>query len=330
MSHRPSGGRPLPPFQRDLLGSGECLSQIGTGAIGGKARGLALAAEMIAAMPEADHGPGIQVAVPTLAVIATDVFDAFMERNRLYDIAQSDIPDERIAHAFQRADLPTEVLGDLRTLADGLRSPLAVRSSSLLEDALHRPFAGVYETKMTPNNQSDGSARFLRLVEAVKFVYASTYFKAAKDYVRATGEAAREEKMAVIVQQMVGQRHDVRFYPEVSGVGRSFNFYPVSGRRREDGVVVLALGLGKTVVDGGLSYSYSPARPKAPPPFGSVRDVLVNTQREYWAVNVGKPPPYDPVAETEYLVRATLEDAEYDDTLRHVASTYVAASDRIS
>jgi len=330
VSDQPTDGRPLPPFQRDFLESGECLSQIGTGAIGGKAQGLVLAAQMIAAMPEADRGSDIEVAVPTLAVIATDVFDAFMERNRLHDVAQSGLPDERIAHAFQQADLPTEILGDLRTLADGLRSPLAVRSSSLLEDALHRPFAGVYETKMTPNNQSDGSARFLRLVEAVKFVYASTYFKAAKDYVRATGDAAAEEKMAVIVQEMVGQRHDVRFYPEVSGVGRSFNFYPVTGRRREDGVVVLALGLGKTVVDGGLSYSYSPARPKAPPPFGSVRDIMANTQREYWAVNVGKTPPYDPVAETEYLVRATLEHAEYDDTLRHVASTYVAASDRIS
>lgn len=329
MSDRPAGGRALPPFRRESLHSGERLSRIGTGAIGGKAQGLALGAEILASAFEPDP-PEIEVAIPTLAIIATDVFDAFMERNRLHEVAHSDLPDDRLAHAFQRADLPAEILGDLRTLADGLRSPLAVRSSSLLEDALRQPFAGVYETKMTPNNQPEGSARFQRLVEAVKFVYASTFFKAAKDYLRSTRHAVGEEKMAVVVQEVVGRRHDVRFYPELSGVGRSFNFYPLGGARREDGVVLLALGLGKTIVDGGVSYAYSPARPKAPPPFASARDVMANTQREFWAVNVGKPPPYDPIAETEYLARAGLQDAEYDDTLRHVASTYVAASDRIS
>jgi hypothetical protein len=222
------------------------------------------------------------------------------------------------------------MLGDLRTLVDAIRGPLAVRSSSLLEDALGRPFAGVYETKMTPNNQPDPSARFQRLTEAVKFVYASTFFGTARDYLRSTDCGIEDEKMAVIVQEVVGTAHGDRFYPTVSGVARSFNFYPVGDTRREDGVVHLALGLGKTIVEGGICYTYSPARPKAPPPFASPGDRMANSQKSFWAVNVGQPPPYDPIAETEYLVQADLAAADYDDTLRHIASTYVGASDRFS
>lgn len=309
--------------------SDERLSRIGSGEIGGKAQGLLHASEVLEAVVGHQEGAEVEVGIPRLAVIATDMFDAFMSRNSLYEIAASDLPDERIGHAFQQADLPTEMLGDLRALTDVVRTPLAVRSSSLLEDALNRPFAGVYETKMTPNNQPDANTRFQRLVEAVKLVYASTYFKSAKDYLRAARPAVGEEKMAVVIQEVVGRRHDIRFYPELSGVGRSFNFYPVGDARREDGVILLALGLGKTIVDGGVSYAYSPARPKAPPPFASARDILASTQRKFWAVNVGKPPPYDPVAATEYLVEADLAEAEYDDTLRHLASTYLAESDRI-
>ncbi len=320
----------LPQFDRDLLRSGATLTRIGTGAIGGKAQGLVLARDILEATFGGEEGAGVEVVVPRLIVVATDVFDAFVERNQLGDLAYSDLPDERIAHAFQQADLPEEMLGDLRTLTDGLRVPLAVRSSSLLEDALHRPFAGVYETKMTPNNQAEGSARFRRLVEAVKFVYASTFFRSAKAYRRATGQPADAEKMAVVIQEVVGIQHGDRFYPDLSGVGRSFNYYPSGSARREEGVVQLALGLGKTIVDGGVCWSYSPARPKSPPPFASTADLLANTQTEFWAVNVGKPPPFDPIAETEYLVRGSLADAEYDNTLRHLASTYLADSDRLS
>ncbi len=320
----------LSPFDRDAFGSDGTPGRIGHGEIGGKARGLVSVRKML----HAGFGPRtdaqIEVGIPRFAVVATDVFDAFLERNHLGEIASSDLLDERIAHAFQQGDLPTEILGDLRTLADLIRAPLAVRSSSLLEDALLHPFAGVYETKMTPNNQPDSTTRFQRLVEALKFVYASTFFKSARDYRRSSRTPDGEEKMAVILQEVVGQRHGDRFYPDVSGVARSFNFYPTGGADRDEGVVDLALGLGKTIVDGGLCYSYSPARPKSPPPYSSPRDLLAVTQREFWAINVGKAPPYDPMAETEYLARAGLREAEYDGTLRYSASTYVADSDRVT
>jgi len=330
MSYDRSDQLHLPPFHRDFLASGERLTRIGAGEIGGKAHGLAFVERLMRSALPADAFPEVEIGIPTLVVVATGVFDAFMERNGLYDVALSDLSDDRIALAFQKADLPTEILGDLRTVTECMRTPLAVRSSGMLEDALYRPFAGVYATKMTPNNQADGATRFQRLAEAIKYVYASTFFKSAKDYIRSTQHSIREEKMAVIIQEVVGSAHGDRFYPNVSGVARSFNYYPVGGAKREEGVVDLALGLGKTIVDGGLSYSYSPARPKSPPPFGSPRELMANTQKDFWAVNVGKLPVFDPIAETEYLVRAGLDEAEYDDTLRHVASTYLAESDRVT
>ena len=178
-----------------------------------------------------------------------------------------------IALAFQKATLPAEWLGDLRSLADDARLPLACRSSSALEDALGRPFAGVYGTKMIPGNQPDVAGRFKSLVDAVKFVFATTFFHEARAYRRAAGELPEPEKMAVVVQEVVGRRHGDRFYPDLSGVARSYNFYPVGPAQPAEGVVDLALGLGKTIVDGGLCWSFSPAHPKLPPPVGSVRDL---------------------------------------------------------
>ncbi len=204
-----------------------------------------------------------------------------------------------------------------------------MRSSSRLEDALRHPFAGIYETKMIPNNQPDPESRFHRLTEAIKFVWASTFRARARSYQRAIGCAPGEEKMAVILQEVVGRRHGPRFYPDVSGVARSWNFYAFGGARPEEGVVSLALGLGKTIVDGGRAWTYSPGRPRAAPPQGSPRDLLKLTQTELWAVNMGRPPAYDPAAETEYLVKAGLAEAEADGTLGPVASTYVAERDAI-
>jgi len=322
--------REVPRFDREFFKSGRPYSQVGEGEIGGKAHGLVFISEILAGEFGSGGLGGIAIDIPTFVVLGTGVFDAFLERNDLAEIALSDAPDDRIAHAFIRAELPAEILGDLRAIVEQVRSPLAVRSSSLLEDSLFHPFAGVYETKMTPNNQPDPQERFRKLTEAVKFVFASTFFRAAKNYVRATRKSIRDEKMAVILQEVVGEGRGERFYPTLSGVCRSYNFYPMGGTKPEQGVVNLALGLGKTIVDGGLNWMYSPARPKVPPPFGSVGDRIKLTQREFWAVNVGKAPPYDPIAETEYLVRSGLDDAEYDGTLAYVASTYLAESDRLS
>jgi len=319
----------IPEFGRRFFDAEKRLTTIGAGSLGGKAQGLAFIHEALAVQFNHTRFPYIEVNIPTFTVIRTNVFDAFMERDDLIDIANSNEPDDRIAHVFQKADLPVELLGDLRALVQQVRQPLAVRSSSLLEDALREPFAGIYETKMTPNNQPDPDVRFRKLTEAIKFIYGSTFFKAAKDYRKATGHSAGDEKMAVIIQEVVGHRHGERFYPEISGVARSYNFYPLRPAKPEEGVVSLALGLGKTIVDGGVCWTYSPAQQRAVPPFGSVSDWLKGTQTDFWAVNMGKPPAFDPIRETEYLIKLNLSDAEYDGTLRHLASTYDPRSDRI-
>ena len=319
----------LPAFDRHFWDGTFRFTRIGTGALGGKASGLAFAKDLLAETIDASPFPDIDVNVPTMAVITTDCFDEFIARNRLGELRVEELPDDHIGHAFQQADLPVELLGDLRALIAQVKTPLAVRSSSLLEDALDRPFAGVYGTKMIPNNQFDQDTRFRRLTEAIKFVYASTYFREARDYIKTTGHDPNEEKMAVILQEVVGERHGDRFYPDVSGVARSYNFYPAGPARPEEGVASLALGLGKTIVDGGMAWTFSPAYPKKPPPFGSVQELLRGTQTEFWAVNMGKPPAYDPVSETEYLVRAGLKDAEADDVLRFLASTFDPARDRV-
>jgi len=323
-------GLDVPVFDRTSFASDCPHSRIGGGDLGGKAHGLVTASRIVQEEFGRDPEPRILVRVPRFVVLTTDVFEAFLERNELDESALAELPDDRIAHRFQRAELPMEMVGDLRALVENVHSPLAVRSSSLLEDAIFHPFAGIYETKMTPNNQHDPGERFRKLVEAIKLVYASTFFRAARTYVRAVGKSIRDERMAAIVQEVVGVRHGDRYYPNLSGVCRSYNFYPTAGTAPHEGVVDLALGLGKTVVDGGLVWFYAPTRPKATPPCSSVGDLMKLTQREFWAVNVGKAPPYDPTAETEYLIKSDLEVAHYDGTLDQVASTYRAESDRLS
>jgi hypothetical protein len=318
----------LPMFDRKFWDGTFRCTQIGTGSLGGKANGLVFIKDLLTQQLNPGSFSDVDISVPAMAVIATDCFDQFMAQNRLADLPLPEMPDARIAHAFQKADLPMELLGDLRALTLQVKTPLAIRSSSLLEDALGRPFAGVYATKMIPNNQPDPDSRFRRLVEAIKVVYASTYFREARDY-RASGVATTDEKMAVIIQEVVGLRRGERFYPDIAGVGRSYNYYALDPARPEDGVVTLALGLGKTIVDGGVAWSFSPAYPQKPPPFASVDEMLDGTQRDFWAVNMGKPPAYDPVSETEYLVHANLSDAEADGVLDLLASTYDPSRDRV-
>ena len=293
----------LPIFDRKFWDGTFRCTQIGSGAIGGKASGLVFIKDLLAKETNSAFSPDVDINVPTMAVIATDCFDQFITQNHLAELPFEEMPDDRIAHAFQKGDLPVELLGDLRALIVQVKTPLAIRSSSLLEDALERPFAGVYATKMIPNNQPDPDARFRRLLEAIKFVYASTYFREARDYIRTTGTKPDEEEMAVILQEVVGQRRGDRFYPDISGVARSYNFYAFEPARPEEGVVTLALGLGKTIVDGGIAWTFSPAYPKKPPPFASVQELLKGTQTEFWAVNMGKAPAYDPVLLASFLNR---------------------------
>ena len=314
-------------FDRELFDGSGPATRIGDGPVGGKASGLIRIRDTLAAA--FPPSPAVEVSIPTMSVITTEHFDRFLEENRLDPEALSGESDDAIARAFLAGHLPVEIVGDLRAVANRIHAPLAVRSSSVLEDALERPFAGVYSTKMIPNNELEPDARFRKLDAAVKLVWASTYFRGARAYRETVDAGHRQEKMAVLLQEVVGRRHGDRYYPDISGVARSYGFYRFGSALPEEGVVLLALGLGKMIVDGGISWTYSPAHPAASAPFASTADLMQATQTEFWAVNMGKPPAYDPVRETEYLVRGSLREAEEDGTLNMTASTWSAASDRL-
>ncbi|MCD6179330.1 MAG: hypothetical protein J7K39_05445 [Bacteroidales bacterium] len=316
-------------FNRNFYHPENKVTYIGNGEFGGKAGGLLRVHEILKEQFKNDKYPEFEAEVPIFTTLRTGVFDAFMKQNDLYSVAYSDLPDDRIALAFQKAELPFEVLGDLRAVAVEVKKPLAIRSSSLLEDAVNESFAGIYSTKMTPNNQLDADSRFKKLIEGIKFVYASTFFKAAKDYMRATPYSTEDEKMAVIIQEVVGKRQEDLFYPDISGVGRSYNYYAFGNADPKDGIINLAVGLGKTIVDGGLSWSFSPALPKLDPPFGSVNEMMKNTQTRFWSVNMGKPEAYNPIKETEYLLENDLTVADKGKNLKYSASTLDANSGRI-
>jgi len=317
----------LPLFARCFFDPALRMSRLGDGDLGGKAQGL-LGAQKVLATGELGS-EGFELDVPALVVLASGFFESFVERNGLSRLPESGASDREIAAAFHSATVPPEMVGDLRALAAEVRVPLAVRSSSALEDALGQPFAGVYGTKMVPGSQPSAEARFRALLDAVKFVWASTYFAGARAYLASTSHRGSAERMAVIVQEVVGRAYAGRFYPDISGVARSYSFYPIGGARPEEGVADLAVGLGKTIVDGGRCWTFSPARPKAVPPYASARERMRATQTELWAVRVDAQPPYDPTAETEFLVRAGLAEAEADGTLRWAASTYDPGSDRL-
>ena len=320
----------LVPFKRSSFFNKENnLTYIGDGEIGGKANGLLLINSILKEGLENSMFPEFEVGVPNLCIIRTKVFEAFMQRNNLYKIGLSKLPDDRIAHAFQKAELPFEILGDLRSLISQVYSPLAVRSSSMLEDAKDEPFAGIYETKMTPNNQADISTRFKKLVEAIKFVYASTFFKAAKGYMKATPYKTEDERMAIIIQEVVGSQHEKLFYPNVSGVIRSYNYYSFGNSKPTDGVVNLAMGLGKTVVENEPTWYFAPTFPKTDPPFNSIGEMMKNTQNNFWAVNMSNVKTYDPVKETEFLTLSNIDEAEKHGTLKHIASTLDSGSGRV-
>ncbi len=316
-------------LNRNFFKSDSQISYLGTGELGGKATGLEFINSILTEEVKEKEFTDFQVNIPKMIVVRTDIFDSFMSTNNLWEIALSDSMDDRIALAFQKAELPFEILGDLRLIVSEIKRPLAIRSSSLLEDSMHEPFAGIYGTKMTPNNQLNIDDRFRKLVEAIKYVYASTFFKSAKNYIIATKHKTENEKMAVIIQEVVGELYEDKFYPEISGVARSYNFYSTDGVNPEDGVVNLALGLGKTIVDGGISWAYTPSYPKKDPPFKSMGDMLKQTQLSFWSVNMGKPSEYDPINESEYLIEDHILEAKKDGTLKKIVSTYDSQSDRV-
>ncbi len=319
----------VPAFDPKTFGTDHSIAQLGTGSIGGKAMGLVQIQNEILPRFDASQFEGVTVRVPQAVVIAADVFSEFMDRNHLWKIVQEELPDNQITAQFQKATQSEWFREHLRAVLAMLRNPLAIRPSSYLEEIHQRAFACVYTSKMIPNTETSEDARYRRLSGAVKLAWASTFFSSAVVSRRAAGYADDAEKMGVVLQEITGRRYGNRFYPTLSALARSYNHYPVPGNKREDGVVTLALGLGKTISDGEHVWSYCPHRPTAPPPFKSNAELLKYTQTRFWAVNVGDPPPPDPMRESACLLRQGFADAEADGTLTYLASTYDVSSDQL-
>ncbi len=305
------------------------FARIGGGSLGGKARGLAFARWLIARHRLGARFDGVRIAVPPAVVLGTDVFDRFLAENDLLDVAMSSDDDAETVRRFLAARLPEEVVTDLAAFLDAVRWPLAVRSSSLLEDSQYQPFTGVYETFMLANNHPVLSQRLHPLLAAVKRVYASTFTRHAKAYLRSTPYRLEEEKMAVILQRVVGAAHGPRWYPDVSGVARSWNFYPTPPLRAADGVAVVALGLGRTVVEGGAGLSFCPRDPRHLLQFSSVDDILDNSQREFWALELDTPDGALDAESSMREARFDLAAAEADGTLAALASTWSAENNAV-
>jgi len=310
-------------FKADRFKAGDpFFLRIGDGSLGGKARGLAFVRHLLHTRRLSHRFLGVSVTVPSAVVLATDIFDRFISENNLLDFAISCSDDIELQQRFLAAPLPAPVQKDLTAFLSEVHHPLAVRSSSLLEDSQYRPFTGVYETFMLGNHQPEISTRLDRLMEAIKRVYASTFSQRAKAYLRVTPYRLEEEKMAVILQEVVGAHHGERFYPDFSGVVRSRNFYPVSPMRSEDGIAAVALGLGREVVGGGTCLRFCPRYPRNILQFSSVEDILANSQSEFWGLELDqREHPDDPVANLRE-VRFGLHAAECDGTLHRLGSTY--------
>ncbi|MBI5169184.1 MAG: histidine kinase [Candidatus Eisenbacteria bacterium] len=301
--------------------SANFFTRVGGGSLGGKARGLAFVRFLLNHHGITRRFEGVRIGVPQAMVLATDVFDEFLDLNRLRSFALECTNDAYLHQRFQGARLPDHVMEDLKVFLSGVTWPLAVRSSSLLEDSQYQPFTGVYDTLMLANDSPDVDDRLRQLVAAILSVYASTFSKNAKDYLHATPFRLEQEKMAVIIQRVVGNRHDSRFYPDFSGVARSRNFYPPEPLKPEDGIAAVALGMGRTVVEGGQCLSFCPRAPRHILQFSSVDDVLANSQREFWAIEMGRPGG-STGEEAMRESRFGLDVAERDGTLYALGSTY--------
>ena len=313
-------------FDRAKPETDSCLSRIGGGSLGGKARGLAFANRLLTEFRIAERFPTVQLSVPPAVVLGTDVFDQFLDENGLRDFAIHATDEREIESRFLAARFPEEPRRDLEAFLAVTHHPLAVRSSGLLEDSPHQPFAGVYQTYMLPNNDPDPNSRLARLLAAVERVYASTFSRQAKTFLRMTPYRLEEEKMAVIIQQIVGAAHGDRFYPDFAGVARSIDFYPTPPIRPEDGMAAVALGLGEAVAGGESCLRFCPRHPRHVVAFSSVDDMLRNSQREFFALDLGAAGQADASRPGE-LRRFDLEAAEADGTLAAVGSTYSPDND---
>ena len=306
-------------YDRETFVEASSVARIGGGSLGGKARGLGFGNILIGAHELQDRFEGVRISIPPALVLATDVFERFLDQNQLRDFALG--MNQNIQEEFLKAQLPEDAIESLQDFLESIHFPLSVRSSSLLEDSQHTPFAGVYNTYMIPNSHPETEVRLQQLLTAIKRVYASTFSANAKQYVKSTPCRLEEERMAVIVQELVGNRHQDRFYPDFSGVAKSFNFYPVSPMKASDGIAEVALGLGKAVVEDEQSLRFSPRYPQHLVQFSSVENTLKNSQREFWALEL--PGKAESAREIRFeLSRFGIETAERDGVLNLLGSTY--------
>ena len=299
------------------------FARIGDGSLGGKGRGLAFLDHIIKVHPEFNQLSGMTVQIPKTLVLCTDVFDQFMEQNDLYEIALSDAPDEEILHRFLEGQLPDSYIEDFFTFFEATHSPIAIRSSSLLEDSHYQPFAGIYSTYMIP--QLDDKEEMLKmLAAAIKSVYASVFFRDSKAYMTATSNVIDQEKMAVILQEVVGNNYDGRFYPNLSGVLRSLNFYPIGNEKAEEGIASLALGLGKYIVEGGQTLRVSPYHPEKVLQTSELHIALRDTQNTFYALDMNHVGTDFQVDDGFNMLHLKVKDAVKDGSLNFIASTYNA------
>ena len=307
-------------YQKERFDEYSNFARIGDGSLGGKGRGLAFIGAMIKRYPKLEQ-ENFGVKIPKTVVLCTDIFDEFMETNELYPLALSNTEDETILKYFLRASLPSRLIEDLMAFFDVIKGPIAIRSSSLLEDSHYQPFAGIYSTYMIP--KLEDKYEMLRILsDAIKAVYASVFYRDSKAYMTATSNLIDQEKMAVVLQEVIGNRYNDHFYPTISGVARSLNFYPIGNEKAEDGIANIALGLGKYIVDGGLTLRFSPCHPHNILQMSTMDFALRETQTRYYALDLKNMTENFSVDDSFNLLRLNLKDAENEGSLKYIASTF--------
>lgn len=308
-------------FMKERFDEYSNFARIGEGSLGGKGRGLAFMGAMVKRFPEFRLDDNFPVTIPKTVVICTDIFDEFMETNELYPVALSDVSDDQILKYFLRASLPSHLIEDLMAFFEVVRNPVAIRSSSLLEDSHYQPFAGIYSTYMVPRFE-DKYEMLRTLSDGIKAVYASVFYHDSKAYMTATSNVIDQEKMAIVLQEVVGSQYGDRFYPTISGVARSLNFYPIGNEKAEDGIANIALGLGKYIVDGGLTLRFSPRHPHNILQMSTLDFALRETQTRFYALDLKNLTEQFSIDDSFNLLKLFVKDADADGTLKYIASTY--------
>lgn len=316
-------------FDRHRFDELTYFSRIGSGSLGGKGRGLAFVNQQLYEHESQLNFPAVIISIPRTIVLTTQIFDDFMYTNNLYVTALKESDDNVILQSFLNAEIPEKYYPDIEAILVEIKVPIAVRSSSLLEDSHYQPFAGVYSTYMLSNIDESLSVRRDELMTAIKTVYASTYFQQSKSYMKSTNNIVEEEKMAVIIQEIAGNAYGNRFYPNISGVARSLNFYPIGPEKPEEGIVNVAFGLGKTVVDGGTSLRFSPVYPKKLIQLTDPQTALRSTQKDFFALNLERKQFNPTQPEHCYVVSDSIEEAENDGSMTQLVSCYDFQNNRL-